>query len=147
MGGGGERRRGQPEPLVAGIVDLPELMADHELLHRGERDGVGDRLDVQPIALVGRHAARARVRVVEIAMGLELRHHVADRGWADPEAIAAHQGLAAHRQRGGDVFLDDGPQDRLGSGLQRTGSVLATRHGPLTPGHEPGRPGGWLRFG
>ena len=135
-GSGGRRERGrrEPEPLLARELDLAELVADHQLLDGGERDGVRDRLDVQAIATVGRHAARARVRMPEQLSHLQLGHDVADRGRADREAVLLDERRAADRLGGGDVFLDDGPQDGRGACLQGPGADLATSQGFLRSG-------------
>ena len=67
VGDAGERRGGKAEPLLAGELDLAELVADHQLLDRCEADVRRDRLDVQAVAGVGGHAAGAGVRVAQVA--------------------------------------------------------------------------------
>ena len=79
----------------------------------GSGDGVDDRLDVEAVAGVSRDAAGARVGMGQQAGDLELGEDVADRRAGHAEAVALDERLAADRRRGGDVFLDDGPKDRL----------------------------------
>ena len=54
-----ERRRGQPEPVLAGELDLAELVADHQLLDGRQRHVSAMRLDVEAVARVGRDAPGA----------------------------------------------------------------------------------------
>ena len=65
VGGAGQRRGCQAEPLLAGELDLAELVADHELLDRGQDDRIRDGLDVETVAGVGRDPASARVRTAQ----------------------------------------------------------------------------------
>ena len=118
-------RGGQAEPVLAGELHLPELVADHQLLDRGERDRVRDGLDVEAIALVGGDPARGGVRVGQKAGGLELGEDAADGRAGHTEVIALDERLAADRRGGRDVFLDDGPKDRLGAEVQRAGGVAS----------------------
>ena len=116
--------------MLAGELHLPELVADHQLLDLGQRRGVDDRLDVPAVAGVGRDAAGGGVRVVEEAGELELGEDVADRRAGHAEPIPIDERLAADRRRGGDVFLDDGPEDRLCAKVQRAaGATDSTRQG------------------
>ena len=94
-----------------------------------QRHRVRDRLHVQAVAAIGGQAPGGGVGMTQEPGRLQLRHHVADRGGADAQAVLHDQRVAAHRLRRGDVFLDDGPQDGLRARLQRTRAVLATRHG------------------
>ena len=114
----GERRGGEAEPVLAGELDLAELVADHQLLDRRQRHGLDDRLDVEAVAGVGRHAAGAGVRMGQQAGHLELGEDVADGRAGHAEAVALDERLAADRLCGRDVFLDDGPEDRLGAEVQ-----------------------------
>jgi hypothetical protein len=126
--GTGKCRCSQPEPLLAGELDLAELVADHELLDGRQDDRIRDGLDVQAVAGIGRDAAGARVRAAQEAGPLELGHHVADRRGADVKTVFDDERLARHRLGGGHVFLDDGPQDGRGARVERAGAVLASRH-------------------
>ena len=114
----GERRRREAKPVLAGELDLAELVADHQLLDRRQRNGLDDRLDVEAIAGVGRDAAGGGVRVGQQAVRLELGEDAADGRAGHAEAIALDERLAADRRRGRDVFLDDGPKDRLRAKVQ-----------------------------
>ena len=49
---------------------------------------------------------------------LELGEDVADGRAGHAEAVALDERLAADRRGGGDVFLDDGPKDRLRAEVQ-----------------------------
>ena len=104
--------------MLAGELDLAELVADHQLLDGGQRDGLDDRLDVEAVARVGRDAAGRGVRVGQQAVRLELGEDVADGRAGHAEAVALDERLAADRRGGGDVFLDDGPKDRLRAKVQ-----------------------------
>ena len=115
----GERRGGEAEPVLAGELHLAELVADHQLLDRraaARRPRSTRRRSGSP-ASVGTRPAR-RVRVGQQAVGLELGEDVADGGAGHAEAVALDERLAADRRRGGDVFLDDGPKDRLRAKVQ-----------------------------
>ena len=141
VGRRGERRGGQPEPLVRGELHLPELVADHELLDGRERDIARQALDVEAVAGIRRNAARRRVRVGQEALRLQLREDGPYRGGADLELIALHERLRSDRCRAGDVFLDDGAQDRLGSLIQRAGAASNSS------GHRCVAPAGTLTTG
>ena len=104
--------------MLARELDLAELVADHQLLDGWERHGVDDRFDVEAVAGIRRHAPGARVRVGQETGGLELGEDVADGRAGHAEAIALDERLAADRLGGRDVFLDDGPKDRLGAEVQ-----------------------------
>ena len=104
--------------MLAGELDLAELVADHQLLDGRQRDRIRDRFHVEAVALVGRDAAGGRVRMGQQAGRFELREDVADRGAGHAEAVALDERLAADRRGGRDVFLDDGPKDRLGAEVQ-----------------------------
>ena len=119
--------------MLAGELDLAELVADHQLLDRRERDGLDDRLDVEAIAVVGRDAPGRRVRVGQQAVGLELGEDAADRRAGHAEAVALDERLAADRRGGRDVFLDDGPKDRLRAKVQGAEwATIPTRQGPIS---------------
>ena len=53
---------------------------------------------------------------------------------AELEAVALDERLGADRGRGRDVFLDDGPEDRLSSEVQRAGGATYARQGLLRSG-------------
>ena len=59
------------------------------------------------------------------AGGLELGEHGAHGRAGHAEAVALDERLAADRRGGGDVFLDDGPKDRLGAKVQEAARVDA----------------------
>ena len=119
--------------MLAGELDLPELVADHQLLDRGERDGLGDRLDVEAIAGVGGDPAGRGVRVGQQAVRLELGEDAPDRRAGHAKAVAVDERLAADRRGGGDVFLDDGPKDRLRAKVQGAEwAAIPSRQGPVS---------------
>ena len=116
--------------MLARELHLAELVPDHQLLDLGQRRGIDDRLDEPAIARVGGDASRGRVRVVEEPGELELGEDVPDRRAGHAEPIPVDERLAPDRGRGGDVFLDDGPQDRLCAKVQwAAGATDATRQG------------------
>ena len=96
----GDRGRGQPEPLLAGELDLAELVPDHEPLDRGNLHVRRYLLDVQPVAGISRDSSGARVRMRQIAGPLELGHDVAHGGRAHAQAVALDERLTANRLRG-----------------------------------------------
>jgi hypothetical protein len=120
-------------PVLAGVFDLPELVADHELLDLRHRGGVDDRLDVPAVALVGRDPAGRGVRMGQEAAELELGEDVPDGRAGHAKPIAIHERVAANRRRGGDVFLDDGPKDRLCAEVQGAGGAADPSHQGLSP--------------
>jgi hypothetical protein len=116
--------------VLARVLHLTELVADHQLLDRRERDAVDDRLDVVAVAALGGDPPGRRVRVRQEAGALELREHGAHGRAGHAEAIALDERLAADRCGGGDVFLDDGPKDRLGAKVQEAAQLTrSSRHG------------------
>jgi len=60
---------------------------------------------------------------------LEVSEDPAHRGAADGQRVTGNKRLRADRHGGGDVFLDDGPEDRLRSGVQRARGADSTRQG------------------
>jgi hypothetical protein len=109
-----------------------ELVADHQLLDRGQRDDLRDRFDVEAVARVGRDAPGRGVRVGQQAVRLELGEDAPDGRARHGEAVALDERLAPDRRGGRDVFLDDGPKDRLGAEVQRAaGAARPTRHASL----------------
>ena len=68
---------------------------------------------------------------------LELGQDVADGRAGHGEAVPLDQRLAADRRGGLDVFLDDGPQDRLSAAVQRTGERRMRRATTLSPFRGP----------
>src|SRR5690606_32595229 len=84
------------------------------------------------------HPAGAGVWLVDVALVLQRRHVVADRGGRDPETVPLHQGPRAHRLLGGDVVLDDRAQhgkpsllDHAASSLRHSSSGRSTGTPPL----------------
>ena len=62
--------------------------------------------------------------------GLELGEDAPDGRAGHAEAVALDERLAADRRRGGDVFLDDGPKDRLRAKVQGAdGAASSSRQG------------------
>ena len=115
--------------MLAGELDLAELVADHQLLDRRQRDGLDDRFDVKAVAGVGRDAAGGRVRVGQQAVRLEFGEDAAHGRAGHAEAVALDERLAPDRCRGGDVFLNDGSKDRLRTQVQWADGAAATRQG------------------
>ena len=114
-------------------LDLAELVADHQLFDGRERRSLDDRLDVVAVAVIGRNATGRGVRVGQQAFVLELGQHMSHRGAADAKAVPRDQCLRTDGHRARDVFLDDGPEDRLGSEVQRARGSCTTRQvGPAS---------------
>ncbi len=115
----GKGRGRETEPVLAGELDLTELVPDHQLLDGRQRHGIDDRFDIEAIARVGRHATGTRVGVRQEASRLEVGEDVPDSRTRHAKAIALDERQAADRLCRRDVFLDDGPKDRLGAEVQR----------------------------
>ncbi|MEJ7696019.1 MAG: hypothetical protein WKF78_05180 [Candidatus Limnocylindrales bacterium] len=92
-GQAGEGRGCEPEPVLTGELDLAELVADHQLLDRGQRHRVGEGLHVQAVAGVGGDASGARMRMAQQARHLEFGQDVTDGRAGHAEAIALHERL------------------------------------------------------
>jgi hypothetical protein len=118
-GEAGQGRRREAEPVLAREFDLTELVADHQLLDRRQGRGIDDRFDVEPIPGVGRHAPGAGMRMAQQPSHLQLSQDVADGRAGHAEGVALDECQTADRLGGGDVFLDDGPKDRLRAEVQR----------------------------
>jgi hypothetical protein len=84
-----------------------------------------DVIDVEAVALVGRHSARGGVRLLDESRVFKLRHHVADRRGAPPGRVRAaiRDGLRAHGVARPQMFADDFAQHetpaRVGQSLGR----------------------------
>ena len=83
--------------MLAGELHLAELVADHQLLDRRQRHGVDDRLDVEAVAGVRRHATGAGVRMGQQPGTLELGEDAAHGRAGHAEAVALDERLAADR--------------------------------------------------
>ena len=77
----------------------------------GQRLELGEPVDEEPVAGVGRDPAGAGVRLGDQALFLEHGHVVADRRRRDAQVVPIGQRLAADGLVGGDEVLDDGAQD------------------------------------
>ena len=84
----------------------------------GRMARIDDRLDEEAVAGVGRDPAGGGVRVGQQPGRLEVGEDVPDGRARHAEAVALDERVGADRRRGGDVFLDDGPQDRLRARIQ-----------------------------
>ena len=105
-------RSGEAQPLVARQLDLAELVPDHEPVRAVKLRLAHQRLDVDAVPEVGRHAAGAGVRMLQQAHRLELGHRRANGRRADAHAPARDEVLGANRGRVEDVVLDHGAQHR-----------------------------------
>ena len=130
---GGEGRGREAKPLVGGKLHLAELVADHQLLDGWKRHLADQRLHVEAVADVRRDAPRRRVRVPEEALDLQLGQDVAHGGGAHAERVALNERLGADRRGRRDVFLDDGPQDRLRPGVERSAAAADSSHHGRAP--------------
>ena len=135
-----EQRRVLDDGHLAGqLGQQPDGAAEHVVQVDGaveeplDRPPLGHRqrldrrqpVDEEPVALVGGHPAGAGVRLGDVALLLEHRHVVADRGRGDAEVVPLGEGLAADRVVGRHVVLHDGPED-----LQ---AAFVVRHGDTSP--------------
>ena len=106
------------EAPVGGAEELPDLAA-----RRGvETAGRGQVVDEEAVPLVGRDPPGRRVRLDEVALLLEHGHLVADRGRRHPDPGRVGDVGRTHRERRGDVLLDDGAQDRGLAVVEHAGS-------------------------
>ena len=84
--------RQQPHRAVHDVVEVDgavEQGRDRPALGRGHRLDGGEPVDEEPVALVGRHPARAGVGLGDESLLLQRGHVVAHRRRGDPEAGAA----------------------------------------------------------
>jgi hypothetical protein len=98
-------------------------------LGRAERLDRRQPVDEEPVALVGRDAAGAGVRLGDVALVLERCHVVAHGGRRDAEVVPLGDRLAAHGLAGADEVLDDGTQDL---------ELALVEHPPPPPGTRLG---------
>ena len=124
-----ERRGGEAEPVLAGELHLAELVPDHQLLDGRQRHGIDDRFDVEAVPGIGRHASGRGVRVGQQTGRLELGEDAADGRTGHAEAVALHERLRSDRRGGRDIFLDDGPKDRLCAKVQGADGAASSRQG------------------
>ena len=122
-GHGRQGRRGEAEPVFARELHLPELVADHQLLDRGERDRVRDGLHVEAVALVGRDPARGGVRMGQETGGFELGEDAPDGRAGHTEVIALDERQAADAVAQRVVDLDH-------EGLRAVGQAVDEPHLP-----------------
>ena len=73
--------------------------------------GLHQMVDVGAVAGIRGNAAGRRVRLNQIAAGLELGHLVADGRRADAQVVLLGERLRADRLRRRDVLVHDGRQD------------------------------------
>ena len=102
----GQEAHGAGEHVIQ-IDRLAEEGLDRLALPGGERTQLGELVDEDAVALVGRHAARRGVRRRDQLLLFELRHVVADRGRRDAERMPLDDGLRADRLARCDVVLHD----------------------------------------
>ena len=111
----------QPLELAVGVVEEgPHLVGLH-----GPEFATGPQgIDEEPVALLGRHPPRARVRLMQVALAFELHHLVAHGGRRDldPWRVGDHGG--PHRLCGGDVLLNYCSQDGSFSLLEHADCTL-----------------------
>ena len=100
-----EGRRGEAEPVLARELDLAELVADHQLLDRGQRCVVDHRLDVVAVARLGGDAALRSCAGASAGRHLQLGRRGGDGPVAldTPirDALDERMGLSAPAGRGG----------------------------------------------
>ena len=106
----GQRADGAVQHVVE-VDGAVEERLDRPALGARQRLELGEPVDEQPVAGVGRDAAGAGVRLGDQALLLQHRHVVADRRRRHAQVVPVGQGLAAHGLVGGDEVLDDGAQD------------------------------------
>ena len=123
----GEQPHGAHHHVVE-VVGAGQEGLDRPPLGRRQRLDPGKPVHEQPVSLVGRDAARAGMRLGDVALLLEHGHLVADRRRRDVQVVAVHQRLRAHRLHRGDIVADDGAQDRELPVVQHLPTSLALHH-------------------
>jgi hypothetical protein len=127
------------EHLLEPTVCRGEELADPPGRRASTRPGARQVVDEEPVALVGRDATRRRVRLGEVALLLEHRHLVADRGRRDPDPGRGGDVGGADGLRGRDVLVHDSAEDCGLAIVQHRGS---RGYRVLTLSPPPGRFGG-----
>ena len=102
-----ESRRTVRDEHVVEIDRLAEEGLDRLALRRRQRTQVGELVDEDPIALVGRHATGRGVRRRDQLLLFEQRHVVADGRGRHAEGVPLDDRLRADRLARGDVVLHD----------------------------------------
>ena len=103
------------------------LLEERAHLHgvlSAEAGGLSEVVDEEAVALLGGDPARAGVGLSEVALLLQRRHVVADRGRRHRHRGRLHDVRRPHRLGGVDVLLHDGPED---GGLAFVEHVPGTR--------------------
>src|ERR1700757_3697694 len=100
----------QVRGAVAICLDLAADLGGRRLI---EGPQLQQRIDEEPVTLVGGHAPGGGVGRGDEAELLEIRHHVAHRGRGELQARLARQGPRADRLAVTDVGLDEDPQQVL----------------------------------
>ena len=119
----GQQAHRAPHDVVE--VDGPgQEVLDRPALGGAQRLDLGEPVDEQPVALVGRDPPGAGVGLGDEALLLQDRHVVADRGRRDAQRVPVDQTLRADGLVGAHVVLDDGTQDR---------ELAVVEHGRLLP--------------
>ena len=108
------QRGEQPDGPVDDVVEVDRALqepADRRTFGSRHRLDRAEPVDEQPIARIGGHPSRRRVRGMDEALFLEDGHVVAHGRRRHPEVVPLDQALGAHRLGRADIVLDDGPQD------------------------------------
>src|SRR5450755_1368021 len=85
------------------LDELPVARQRLTELHEG--------VNVEAVGPARRHTPGGGMRLLQVAEGLEVGHHIAERGAGDVE-LRPGQLVAPHRTAGRDVFANHGMQDR-----------------------------------
>ncbi len=99
-------------------MDLVEEVGDLAALHRPEDTWAREMVDEEPVALVGRDAPGARVRLDQVPLALERHHLGADGGGRDLHAGRGGHVRRAHRLGRPDVLAHDGLQNGGPAGVE-----------------------------
>ncbi len=105
--------RQQPHRAAQHVVEVDaglEERQDRASLRRRQRLDVVEPVDELAVALLGRHPARAGVRLGDVALGLQNRHVVAHGRAGHAEVVPLDEGLRADRLLGRHEVGDDGAQ-------------------------------------
>ena len=114
----GQEAAGVTQEVLDGTVDVGEEPTDLLALHRTERPWRSQRVDEEPVALVGGDPAGAGVGLGQVAITLERSHVAAHGGRRHLDARGSGDMGRTHRLGRLDVLRHDGVQDGGLAGIE-----------------------------
>jgi hypothetical protein len=105
----------QSRCLIDQVIELAarvaQFLADARAIRNGKRLGLHKLIDVRAVACVGGDTTGRRMRLHEVAAGLQLRHLVPHGCGADAEVVLLRERLRSDGLRGRHVLVDDRRED------------------------------------